>query len=140
MFFYGNRGYLYTPLGTGGKGYTFAMNTILALACTVWSMLAGRIGALLANVSARKQSRMPIRLAVSATMTGLGLLLVPLWICRERGYLLLQNSWTHLSCVFVIGRMIFIFPLIAAPLLAVTTLLCEWIILRSKSSLQPHQV
>ena len=138
--FYGDRGYFYSPLATAGTGYASATNVILAIGCAVWCTVAGVVGALLANVAATKRRRILIVLAASTTITGLGLVFIPLCISREKGYLLLQNSWIRLSCLFVIGRFISIFPLIAAPLLTVATLISEWLMLRSKGSLEPHHI
>ena len=97
----------------------------LALACSIWELAVGILGSLGAKKYLRWPGFAPI---VSSIAGGLGFVSIPLWIYRgfDKGFLF-QNTWADVSCFFTEGYG-FGFLYVAAPILALETLLCEWLI------------
>jgi hypothetical protein len=95
----------------------------LALACTVWDALAGAI-----SVFLNQQPRW-LRACVSALIAGLGFASIPFWIYRGYGHFMFEHTWADVSCVFAEGYGM-VFPLTAAPVLAVVSVTREWLTLK----------
>jgi hypothetical protein len=105
-----------------GQGRTI-VSAKLALACTAWDICAGACGAL-AVVLLGKRSRW-LGVFVSTLVTGLGLASIPSWIYRGYGHFLFENTRADVSCFFTEGYGM-MFPFIVAPVLALATLIREW--------------
>lgn len=121
LFLYVSDNYFCSSARTGqARGLVTAK---LALACTIWNVVASVCG-----ITLRKYSRWWG--AIAATLiAGLGFASIPFWIYRGHGRFLFANTWADVSCFFTegYGEM---FPIVIAPLLAAATLLREWLVLR----------
>jgi hypothetical protein len=65
-------------------------------------------------------------------VAGVGYGSVPFWIYRGYGTFWFENTWADVSCFFTEGYAI-AFPLLVAPALTLTTLICEWLAIRMQS-------
>jgi hypothetical protein len=96
----------------------------LALACTVWDVVARVCGAIAAAAIKMPESKLAIAPLASALVAGLGLASIP-WIYQESGIFMFDSTGVEVSTFFVVGYGV-AFPRVVAPLLALATLLCDW--------------
>jgi hypothetical protein len=122
--------FLYTnnsPLCLQVMGESHAVASArLALACTVWNLFAGACGSLANTVIKKPAYSSVIAPLVSALVAGLGFAWLPLWIYKGFGGFLFENTWADVNCFITEGYGL-IFAFVVAPILAVATLLCEWL-------------
>jgi ABC-type phosphate transport system permease subunit len=112
-------------------GRSHALTTArLALGCTAWNLLASVCGGM---ISAAISDRAAIRLTLSTLIAGIGYASVPFWIYQGYGKFLLENTWADVSCFFTEGYGM-AFPFVAAPALALTTMICEWLLVKKQST------
>jgi hypothetical protein len=97
----------------------------LALACTVWDVFARACGAVAAAAIKMPESRLATAPLASALVAGLGLASIP-WIYHGSGRFMFETTGVDVSPFFIVGYGM-IFPLVVAPLLALATLLCDWL-------------
>jgi hypothetical protein len=97
----------------------------LALACTVWDMFARACGAVAAAAIKMPESKFATAPLASALVAGLGLASIP-WIYHGSGRFMFETTGVDVSPFFIVGYGM-IFPLVVAPLLALATLLCDWL-------------
>jgi len=125
IYAYGDRNYFCASLRTG-RNYA-AVTATLALACTLWSILASAVGSAIAKLEKRHgQIYIPV---VSTLIAGAGFITIPLWIYRGYGHFLFENTWADVSCFFTEGFGL-AFPFVVAPVLTVATLVQEWLVIR----------
>jgi hypothetical protein len=125
LFFYASDNIFCAPSRTGQT--RAAVTAKLAFALTVWDIVAVLCGALTLRVL-RKQSLWP-GVIVGTLVAGFGFASIPFWIYRGYGRFLLENTWADLSCFFTEGYGL-MFPFVVAPVLALATLIQEWILLK----------
>jgi hypothetical protein len=116
-------------------GHNHALTTArLALAFTAWNFLSGWCGALVLTLGKKRsfKGEMAIALFFSTVIAAVGYGSVPFWIYRGPGTFLFENTWADVSCFFTEGYAI-VFPFVVAPALALTTLICEWLVIRNAS-------
>jgi hypothetical protein len=111
-------------LQANGQGLVMTI-TRLALACTVWDVIARACGAVVAAAIKMPESRLATVPLASALVAGLGLASIP-WIYQESGIFMFDSTGVYVSTFFVLGYGM-AFPRVVAPLLALATLLCEWL-------------
>jgi len=102
----------------------FPIETIrLAIGCTAWSLFASLCGAI-----ALHQLKIPKSAAafISFAVALLGFISIPYWIGYGYGHFRFENTIADVSCFFTDGFDI-VFPIIVASVLAVLTLLCEYL-------------
>jgi hypothetical protein len=102
----------------------FPIETIrFAIGCTAWSLFASLCGAI-----ALHKLKIPKSAAgfISFGVALLGFISVPYWIYLGYGHFRFENTIADVSCFFTDGFGI-VFPIIVAPVLAVLTLLCEYL-------------
>jgi hypothetical protein len=97
----------------------------LALACTVWDVFARACGSVAAAAIKMPEIKLATAPLASALFAGLGLASIP-WIYRGSGRFMLESIGVDASPFFVVGYGM-AFPLVVAPLLALATLLSEWL-------------
>jgi hypothetical protein len=99
----------------------------LAFACTVWDIVATLCGFFFLRMLRRKLAWPAV--IVSTLVAGCGFASLPFWIYRGYGRFLLENTRADVSCFFTesYGMM---FPFIVVPVLALATLIREWITLK----------
>jgi hypothetical protein len=112
-------------LQANGQGHVVTIAR-LALACTVWDMFARVCGAVAASAIKMPDYRPGTAPLASALVAGLGLASIPLWIDQGFGRFMFENTWADVSYFFTEGYGM-AFPLVVAPVLALATLLCEWL-------------
>jgi hypothetical protein len=98
----------------------------LAFACTAWNLFASACARAVAAMNKSKHAA-AISIVASTIVAGLGFFSLPSWIYRGYGTFLSEHTWADVSCVFTEGYGV-TFLFFMAPLLTVTTLLCEWLI------------
>lgn len=98
--------------------------TRLALACTVWDVIARACGAVFANAIKMPELKLATAPLASALVAGAGLALIP-WIYEKSGEFMFESSGVDVSLFFIVGYGM-AFPFVVAPLLALATLLSEW--------------
>jgi hypothetical protein len=101
--------------------------TRLAIACTGWNLIASLCGAIAFHGLrfARLSS-----VFVSVAVAFAGFASVPFWIFKGYGHFYFENTSADVSCFFYEGYAM-AFPYVVAPLLAVATLLCEYLAYRT---------
>ena len=72
-----------------------------------------------------------VTLFLTGVIAGVGYGSVPFWIYRGYGIFWLENTWADVSCFFTEGYAI-VFPFVIAPALALTSLVCEWLVIRTQ--------
>ena len=107
-----------------GQGRVMTI-TRLALACTVWDVIARACGAVAAAAIKMPEIRLATAPLASALVAGLGLASIP-WIYQRTGRFMFDSTGVDVSFFFIVGYGM-AFPLVVAPLLALATLLCEWL-------------
>jgi hypothetical protein len=116
-------------------GHNHALTTArLALALTVWNFVAGWCGSL-AFASGKKHSfngLTAVVLTLSTAIAGVGFISLPFWIYRGYGVFWFENTWADVSCFFTEGYALG-FAILVAPALALITLICEWLVLKTPS-------
>jgi cation transport ATPase len=124
LFLYGDRKYFCSPERTG-QSY-IVMTAKLALACTLWSLLASAAGTIGAKGA---KHRVGSALFISTAVAGAGFFSISFWIYRGYGVFVFENTWADVSCFFTEGYGM-VFPVLIAPMLTGLTLLQEWLALR----------
>jgi hypothetical protein len=117
------------------SGLNHALTTArLAFAFTVWNFFATSLASLVLDTGKRYSfnGRIAVALSLSTVVAGVGYVSVPFWIYRGSGIFLLEDTWADVSCFFTEGYAM-AFPLLVAPTLALTTLICEWLFIRMQS-------
>ncbi|MGO9084957.1 MAG: hypothetical protein ACLQBK_07000 [Candidatus Sulfotelmatobacter sp.] len=66
---------------------------------------------------------------MSTLIAGLGLASIPPWIYRGYGHFLFENTRADVSCFFTEGNGM-MFPFVVAPVLALATLIREWMAMK----------
>jgi hypothetical protein len=127
LFYFGDRDYFCSPTRTG-HSYIHTV-AILALACTLWSLLAGASGAM-ANRIMGKEVGSTISGVLILLSAGAGFVSIPFWIYRGYGVFLFEHTWADVSCFFTEGYGMS-FPFVVAPILTAATLFQEWVIFKS---------
>jgi hypothetical protein len=110
-------------LQANGQGRVMTI-TRLALACTVWDVIARACGAVAAAAIKMPESRLATAPLASALVAGLGLASIP-WMYQGSGRFMFEIIGVDVSPFFIFGYGM-AFPRVVAPLLALATLLCEW--------------
>jgi len=110
-------------LQANGQGRVMTI-TRLALACTVWDVIARACGAVAATAIKMPESRLATAPLASALVAGLGLASIP-WMYQGSGRFMFEIIGVDVSPFFIFGYGM-AFPRVVAPLLALATLLCEW--------------
>jgi hypothetical protein len=130
LFCYGDRRYFCSQERTG---HNYAHTTaVLAAACTVWSAFASALGTLPTRTKTKRKTQGLLAIATAAVVGGVGFASIPFWLYRGYGTFLLEHTWFDVSCFFTEGFGL-IFPFVVAPLLTATTVLQEWLILRTNT-------
>ena len=124
LYLYGDRKYFCSPERTG-RSYIL-MTAKLALAVTLWSLLASAAGAFAARGT---KHYVGIALLVSAVIAGSGFFSISFWIYRGYGVFVFENTWADVSCFFT-EEYGLVFPILIAPTLTGLTVLQEWLALR----------
>ena len=110
-------------LQADGQGPIMTM-TRLALACTVWDVIARACGAFAAAALRMPEFRIATAPLASGLVAGLGLASIP-WMYQGSGKFMFEITGVDVSPFFIFGYGM-AFPRVVAPLLALATLLCEW--------------
>jgi hypothetical protein len=114
-------------------GHIHALTTArLALALSVWNFFACWCGSLV-FAQGKKHSfhgRTAVVLTLSTVIAGVGFISLPFWIYRGYGVFWFENKWMDVSCFFTEGYAL-VFAMLVAPALALTTLFCTWLALRT---------
>ena len=116
-------------------GHNHALTTArLAFAFSGWNFLSGWCGALVLTLGKKRsfKGETVVALLLSTVIAGVGYISVPFWIYRGYGTFWFENTWADVSCFFTEGYAI-VFPFVVAPALALTTLICEWLVIRNAS-------
>lgn len=112
-------------------GHNLALTVVrLAFALTAWNFFAVVCGPLVLALGKRHVSHVlrTVAPAVSTVIGGVGYISIVFLIYRGPGTFWLENTWADVSCFFTEeNAMKFLF--VIAPSLAVTTLICEWLVL-----------
>ncbi len=114
---------------SGRSGHNHALMTArLALAFTAWNLFASSLASLVLATGKKHtfNGLSAIALSLSTVVAGVGYGSVPFWIYRGYGTFWFENTWADVSCFFTEGYAI-AFPILVAPALALTTLICEWV-------------
>jgi hypothetical protein len=117
-------------------GRNHALTTArLALAFTAWNFLSGWCGALVLTLWKKRSFKgaTAIALFFSTVIAAVGYGSVPFWVYRGYGTFWFENTWADVSCFFTEGYAI-AFAFSVAPALALTTMLCEWLMIRMQAS------
>jgi hypothetical protein len=110
-------------LQANGQGRVMTI-TRLALACTVWDVIARACGVVAATAIKVPESRLATAPLASGLVAGLGLASIP-WMYQESGRFMSEITGVDVSPFFIFGYGM-AFPRVVAPLLALATLVCEW--------------
>ena len=102
----------------------------LAVACTVWELLASVCGAF----AAKKSALRGLAPVVSTLLAFAGFVSITFWI-YDSGRFVFEGTWADVSCFFTEGYGM-MFPLVVAPALAVATLVGELVILKARGKPQ----
>jgi hypothetical protein len=117
----------------GRRNYPL-MVALLALALTGWDFVASVVGAL-----AEKKFKIPwISLLLATLIVVSGLIYLPFWIYKGYGSFRFENTWADVSCFFTEEGNIFRFLFVVAPLLTLTTILREVLLLREQREDTDH--
>ena len=107
----------------GEFGHT-AQTLHLTIACTLWELLVSICGAL----AAKQFDVRGVAPVVSTVLALIGFASIPFWI-YDSGRFMSEGTWADVSCFFTEGYAM-AFPIVVAPVLALTTLIGELIILK----------
>lgn len=98
----------------------------LALACTVWDILACALGSAIARKAMKLPKASPL---LTGTIAVIGVASVPFWIYRGYGVFLFEGSWADVSCFFAEGSGI-AFPVVVAPAIGLMSLVHGLLLMR----------
>jgi hypothetical protein len=111
----------------GSRNYLFTV-ALLASALTGWDFVASVVGAL-----AEKMFKRPgVSLLLTTLIVVSGLIYVPFWIYKGYGNFRFENTWADVSCFFTEMGNTFGFLFVVTPLLTLTTILREIVLLRQQ--------
>ena len=107
----------------------------LALALSAWNFVSGWCGSLILALGKRHSSNglLPVALTASTLIAGIGYVSASFWIYRGYGVFWFENTWADVSCFFTEGYELG-FAVLVAPALALITLICTWLTLRTQPS------
>jgi hypothetical protein len=112
-------------LGSDRQGYVMT-TALLALACTAWNIFASACGTLVIGVIEKPLYNSVTAPLVSAFIVGWGFSWFPLWIYQGYGGFMFTRA--EMSCFFTKDDG----AAFVAPVLAMATLVCEWLNLNIK--------
>jgi hypothetical protein len=116
-------------------GHNHALTSArLALALTIWNFFAGWCGSLALPLGKKHpfNGLLPVGLTISTLIAGVGFISLPFWIYRGYGVFWFENTWADVSCFFTEGYALG-FAMLVAPALALVTLICEWLALKTQN-------
>jgi hypothetical protein len=116
-------------------GRSHALTTArLAFAFTAWNFFSGWCGSLVLTLGKKRSFNglTAVPLFLTMVIAGVGYGSVPFWIYRGHGIFWFENTWADVSCFFSEGYAI-VFPFVIAPALALTSLICEWLVIRMQA-------
>ena len=112
----------------GARNYLI-LTAQLALAIAAYDF-AVSVGVAAASTAAKKVFKMQwTRSLLTTVIVGSGLAYLPFWIYRGYGSFRFENTWADVSCFFTEGYGLG-FPFVVVPVLTLSTLLREILILR----------
>jgi heme/copper-type cytochrome/quinol oxidase subunit 3 len=127
LFLYGDRRYL---CASSNSGRDYSLTTvILAFACTLWSVFASLLTAVLVRAIERKEQSPVLAILIATLIATAGFVSTPFWIYRGYGHFFFEHTWADVSCFFEEGSGM-AFPFVVAPVLAGGTLAQEWFLRR----------
>jgi hypothetical protein len=109
---------------------------LLALALTGWDILASFVGALAGKVVKLRL----ISLLLATLIVASGLIYLPFWIYRGFGSFRFENTWADVSCFFTEEGNVFGFLFVVTPLMILTTILREFLLLRHQRDDRPADI
>ena len=116
-------------------GHNHALTTArLAIAFTAWNFFAGWCGSFALTLGKKHSFNglTAVALFLTTVIAGVGYGSVPFWIYRGPGGFWFESTWADVSCFFTEGYAI-VFPFAIAPTLALTSLICEWLVIRTQN-------